>query len=273
MAKPIVNVKLLADLTQFSSQMQNVNRKMKDTSRRLKTVGTALSIGLTAPIVAFGVKSVRVFAEFNQEMAKVKAVSGATSQEFKALEQDAKKLGAATRFSSGEVAGLQLNFSKLGFNPQEILDATAATLDLSLATGEDLAESATVAASTLRGFGISAKETVRITDVMAKSFSSSALDLTKFSTAMGVLAPVAKTANVSLEDSVGMLSVLANAGVDASTAGTGLRNMFLDLADKGLTLDEALSQIQNSTNKNKTAMDLFGKRGATVANIIADNID
>lgn len=267
-----INIKFTADLKQFSSQMENVNRSLSKTGKSLQQTGANLTKGLTLPLLGFGAVAVAKFAEFEQEMAKVNAISGATSTQFQALTDNAKKLGETTRYTATEVANLQLNYSKLGFNPEQILAATEATLQLSLAAGEDLANSATVAASTLRGFGLEAEETQRVVDVMALSFSSSALNLEKFETAMAVLAPVAKTAGVSIEEATGLLSILVNAGVDASTAGTGLRNVFLDIADKGLTMDEALGQIQQSTNKNKTAMELFGKRGATVANILADNI-
>lgn len=267
-----VSIKFFADLKGFSGQMQNVNRQLASVSKDLQRTGATLTKGLTLPLLALGGLGVKTFADFEQEMAKVNAISGASASEFKTLEANARKLGETTRYTATQVAGLQLNYSKLGFNPGEILKVTEATLELSLATGEDLAESATVAASTLRGFGLDASQTQRVVDVMASSFSSSALNLEKFKTSMSVLAPVAKTANVSLEEATGLLSTLVNAGVDATTAGTGLRNVFLDIADKGLTMDEALSQIQNSTNKNKTAMELFGKRGATVANILADNV-
>ena len=268
-----INIKFLADLAGFSKQMQNVDRQLQQTGKKLQSTGKSLSIGLTAPIAAFGTLAVSAFANLEQELAKVRAVSGATDKQFAALEKNARMLGETTRFTATEVAGLQLNYSKLGFNPEEILEVTQATLELSLATGEDLAQSATVAASTLRGFGLDATETQRVVDVMAKSFSSSALDLMKFETAMAVVAPVAKTAGQSIEDTTGFLSVLVNAGIDASTAGTGLRNIFLDLAEKGITLEQALGSIVNSSNKNATALELFGKRGATVATVLADNFD
>lgn len=271
MASPIINIKFIADLKEFSSQMQNANRSIKSMSNSMKKTGASLTAGLTLPLVGLGALALKTFSDFEQEMAKVKAISGATSDEFKLLTENAKKLGATTKYTASEVAELQLNYSKLGFDPSEILQVTDATLALAAATGEDLADSATVAASTLRGFGLEASETTRVTDVMAKSFSSSALDLEKFKTSMAILAPVAKSANVSLEEATGYLSVLVNAGIDASTAGTGLRNIFLDIAESGMTLDEALYSIVNSTNQNATAMDLFGKRGATVASVLAEN--
>ena len=68
-----------------------------------------------------------------------------------------------------------------------------------------------------------------------------------------------------------MIGKLADAGIQAETAGTQLRNIFLELSKRGITLDEALTQIQQSTNKNATALQLFGKRAAPVAQILSEN--
>lgn len=266
-----ISIKFAADLTQFSSQMQNASRSINRVAGKLRQVGTGLTAGVTLPIVALGATATRVFVEFEQQMANVRAVSGATEQQFKRLTEQAKELGRTTVFTASDVASLQLNLSKLGFNTDEIEVSTESILKLAQATGEDLAESATVAASTIRGFGLSASETDRVVDIMAKGFSSSALDLNKFSVAMSALAPVAKNAGVEIERATALVGILANNGVDASTAGTALRNIFLKLAEKGLSFNAAMEQINSSSNKNAEALALFGTRGATVATILASS--
>lgn len=263
-------------LDDASKKLAGFEKKVKglaDVGDQLTGVGKKLSLGLSAPLIAIGGLGVKMFSDFSQEMAKVKAISGATEEEFKTLEKSAKELGNSTRFSSSEVAGLQLNLSKLGFNPTAINNATASILDLAVATGEDLAQSAEVAASTLQGFGLTSEETARVADVMAKSFSSSALDLGKFGNAMSNIAPVAKATGIGLEESTALLSILSNAGLEASVSGTSLRNIFLTLAKEGLTLDQALDQINASTDKTTAAMDMFGTLGATAAIILSDNVD
>jgi len=240
---------------------------------KLSSIGAKMSIGITAPLSILGGLAVKTFADFSQEMAKVKAISGATSHEFESLKKSAMDLGSATRFSASEVAGLQLNLSKLGFNTKAINDSTGAILNLALATGEDLAQSATVAASTIQGFGLATADAGRIADVMAKSFSSSALDLQKFKVAMATVAPVAKTANQSLEATTAALSILVNSGIEASTAGTALRNIFLKLAQSGVSMDAAFKDIRESSNKSAKAIEYFGIEGATAAVVLADNAD
>lgn len=209
--------------------------------------------------------------KFDQASANLASVLGVSREQMKGLTDDAMKYGSTTRFTAEEVANLQTEFAKLGFTQDEIKNVTEATLNLASATGTDLAESATVVGATVRGFGLSTEQTARVTDVMSKSFSSSSLDMQKFSTAMGNVAPVAKNAGLNIEETTALLGTLTDNGIDASTAGTGLRNVFLELTKQGLTFEQAMNMIQNSTDKNATALELFGKRGATIGTVLADN--
>ena len=171
MARKQINIRAGFDLAAFSESQQNLIRGLRKTASQFKQIGKEMSMSITAPLVAMGGLAVKTFAEFEQSMAKVNAVSGATATQFKALNKLAKDLGASTRFTATEVADLMLNYSKLGFSASEIEAMTGATLNLALATGEDLAKSAEVAGSTLRAFGLDADQMLRVTDVMAKSFS------------------------------------------------------------------------------------------------------
>ena len=254
--------KIGADFKQFRSAMENVEKSMVRAGKKMKNVGKSMTTSLTAPIALIGGLAIKTFADFEQEMAKVKAVSGATASEFDALSASAKSLGASTRFTASEVAALQLNYSKLGFAPEEINKVTAATLDLALATGEDLAQSALVAANTLRGLGLDASEMGRVTDVMAASFSSSGLDLEKFQESMKLVAPTARATGRSLEETTAMLSVLADNGISGSIAGTQLNRVFIDLNKKGLSLNDAMAKVAGSSNKLGEATKLVGDRGA-----------
>ena len=214
-----------------------------------------------------------IVRNFEQSQADLASVLGVNVDEMKALTEQARELGATTRFTAGEVASLQKEFAKLGFDQTEIQAMTEATLQLAAATGTELPRAAEVTGATLRGFGLDASETQRVVDVMAKSFSSSSLDMEKFATAMSSVAPVAKTAGLSVEKTTALLGTLTDRGLDASTAGTGLRNIFLELSKRGLSFEEAMLQINSATDKNAASLDLFGKRGATVGTILSETAE
>jgi len=224
--------------------------------------------GATVALYALGKATsfaIRVGKEFEQSMANVKAISGATGSEFSALEANARRLGASTKFTATEVAGLQTEFAKLGFTTTEINKVTKGTLALAAATGSDLATSAAVGGATLRGFGLDASETGRVTDVMAKSFSSSALDMQKFSDSMKYVAPVAKIAGFGIEGTTAMLGKLANAGIDGSMAGTALRKIFLELSNESSKLSKRLGGSVKSVDELIPALQKLNKEGVTTA--------
>ena len=166
-----INLRFFANIAPLVTGLNKAERALDQAGRKMQATGKKLTMQLTAPIAGMGAIAVNTFQAFELQMSKVKAVSGATAEEFQALEEDAKRLGASTIFSASQVAELQTEFAKLGFTAKEITQVTEATLALAQATDSDLARAAEVAGATLRGFGLDANETTRVTDVMAKSFS------------------------------------------------------------------------------------------------------
>jgi hypothetical protein len=272
MARKQINIRAGFDLAAFSTSSQNLERSLKQTAAKMKSIGTTMSMSITAPLVAMGGLAVKTFASFEQSMAKVNAVSGATGAEFQALNKLALDLGSTTRFTAAQVSDLMLNYSKLGFSAGEIEKITGATLNLALATGEDLAKSAEVAGSTLRAFNLDASEMLRVTDVMAKSFSSSALDLDRFSESMKYVAPVAAAAGISLEEASAMLAILANNGIKGSQAGTSLRRIITDLGSTGGNVAGAIEKLANKGLGLGNAMDEVGRTAQTALIVLGKGI-
>ena len=102
-----LNFRLTANIAPFRKGLNKAERAMDSMGRKMQQTGKNLSMKLTAPLAALGAVSFNVFKGFEAEMSKVKAVSGATAEEFKALSDNAKELGASTIFSASQVAQLQ----------------------------------------------------------------------------------------------------------------------------------------------------------------------
>jgi len=268
-----LNFRLTANIAPFRKGLNKAERSMDQLGRKMQQTGKNLSMKLTAPIAALGAVSFNVFKGFEAEMSKVKAVSGATAEEFKALSDNAKDLGASTMFTAREVASLQTEFAKLGFTATEITQVTESTLALAQASGSDLARAAEVAGSTLRAFGLDASQTGRVTDVMASSFSSSALDMEHFASSMSFVAPVAKSAGMSIEETSAMLAVLANAGIKGSKAGTALRRIISEIGTTGKPVAEALKDLATQGIGLADAKDEVGRSAQSALLILAEGVD
>ena len=244
-----------------------------------------MSSGVGAVVVAIGALVsgigglINKSRDFDKAFSNLAAVTGKSKDEIAALKENAKQLGATTAFTATQVLELSTEFAKLGFSTSEILNASKATLDLAAAAEVDLAEAATVAGSTLRGFGLESEETQRVVDVMAKSFTSSALDMDKFKESMKLVAPIAKTTKVSIEESAAALSILADRGVSGSMAGTQLRRVMSDLAQKTgkdfqTSLEITADRLANATStadKLAIAKELVGDRAKGSLIALAEN--
>lgn len=252
----------------------------------IRAMTTALlSSGVGAVVVAIGglvsgiSGLINKSKEFDQAFADLAAVTGRSREELVALKQNAIELGSTTAYTATEVLGLSQEYAKLGFSVSEIVNASEATLSLAAATGTDLAEAAAVAGATMRGFGLESTEMNRIVDVMAGSFTKSALDMEKFKESMKLVAPIAKTTKVSIEEATAALSILADRGVAGSMAGTNLRRIMSDLASKTgkdfatsleITADR-LDKASSTAEKLAIAKELVGDRAKGSLIALAEN--
>tara|TARA_R100000655_G_scaffold24338_2_gene48921 strand:+ start:771 stop:3347 length:2577 start_codon:yes stop_codon:yes gene_type:complete len=250
-------------VVQGDKQLDNLQKKTKST-----TIGFGkMAAGVLAAATAFRTvtnavgNALKSFRDFEFQMAKVKAITGANQTQFNMLTKSAQQLGRTTFFTATEVAKLQTNYGKLGFTTGEILKAQEATLALAVATDSDLARAAIVAGAAVRGFGLDAGETQRVTDVMAVSFTSSAMDIEKFQTSMTKVAPIAAAAGISIEATTAVMSKLTDTGIEASIAGTSLRNIFLKMQDSSSDLSKHLGFTVNSSEDLQKALLKLNKEG------------
>lgn len=245
----------------------------KLSNKSIKILGRSfnlLQVGITAAIASFAL-IIRKGAEFGKALSSLEAVSGATKVEMKALSNQAKELGASTAFTASEVVSLQTELAKLGRSAEQIQDSTPAILDLAASLEVGLADAAAFAGSTVNAFGLEAKDTQRVVDIMAESAASSAQDFSTLKESFTKAAPAASALGVSVERTSALLGILSNSGITGSEAGTALKNSFIELKKEGLTLEEGLSKIKNSSDKLGTAIELAGKRGGPALLILSKN--
>lgn len=190
---------------------------------------TSAVAGITTALGGLATAAVKIGMDFEAQMSRVKAISGATAEEFIKLNDLAVQLGADTAFSAKEAAEGMENLASAGFSVNEIIDAMPGMLDLAAASGEDLATSSDIAASTLRAFGLEASEASHVADVLAKNAGDTNAAVYDTGEAMKYVAPVASSLGLSLEEVTGAIGLMANAGIKGSQAGTTLRGALTRL--------------------------------------------
>lgn len=230
----------------LGKEFDKIDNKFKafDTvGAKFQSVGNNLTMGVTLPLLGVGVAASKVGMDFESQMSRVKAISGSTAEEFKKLNEQALELGASTAFSAKEAAEGMENLASAGFSVTEIMKAMPGMMDLAASSGEDLAVSADIAASTLRGFGLAADQAGHVADVLAKNASATNAAVADTGEAMKYVAPMAQAMGLSLEEVTAAIGEMANAGIKGSQAGTTLRGALSRLADPSKEAAGAMKEI------------------------------
>lgn len=210
---------------------------------------------LKSPLVAAGVTisagagiadTIHTYADFEAAMSEVKAISGATSEEFAQLTEKANQMGAVTKFTASESAEAFKYMAQAGWDAKEMMDGIEGLMALAAASGEDLGTTSDIVTDALTAFGMAAKDSGRFADVMAKAASATNTDVAKMGDTFKYVAPVAGALGYSIEDTAVAIGLMANSGIKASQAGTSLRSLLTNLTHPVGQAADAIDELKIS---------------------------
>ncbi len=257
-------VELTVDNSRLVRGLKAAQARLRAFSAGVRDLGAGLLKASALAAAPLAISS-RTFAGFSDQIAQVRAVTGAAGEEFMKLTAIAKELGRTTSFTAQQVAQGMTELGRAGYKPVQILAAIPDVLNLARGTATDLGRAAEIAAAAMRGFGLSALDTTRIADVLTATANNSAQTLEDLGEAMKYVAPLAMEAGSNIEDTAAALGVMANNGIKGSMAGTALARAYKNLATdkaqrmlRGLGV-EAVGQAGNLRKVADILSDL-GKR-------------
>lgn len=180
---------------------------------------------------SFGVaESVNSFQDFESMMSQVKAISGATGQEFDDLTTKAQEMGATTKFTATESAEAFNYMAMAGWKPQQMIDGISGIMSLAAASGEDLGTTSDIVTDALTAFGLQAGDAGHFADVLAQASANANTNVSMLGESFKYVAPVAGAMNYSVEDTSLALGLMANASIKGSMAGTALKTSLANMA-------------------------------------------
>lgn len=229
--------------TRFTGFARNNQRTVRGISGRWTNLFSGINLGgiaaATSVAAAFAAAT-KTFAETEQSLANVQAVTNATAAEFAQLEQAAQEAGATTRFSASESADALFFLASAGFDATQSIEALDGVLLLAGATGSDLSQTAQTVTAAISQFGLEADQSARVANVFAAANSNSQATLSRLQNALRQAGAISGQFDISLEETVGSLQALFNAGLEGEQAGTAVRNLLLDLSDSSSTAAQSL---------------------------------
>ena len=242
-----------AALTEMEAELKNVNAELarapfdEYAAKAEKVGGTLTSVGqkllpLSTSIAGLGVAAVKTTADFDSEMSKVSAISGATGTDLDKLRGKAREMGAKTKFSASEAAQGMQYMAMAGWKTQDMMDGLEGIMNLAAASGEDLASTSDIVTDALTAFGLSAKDSSHFSDILAAASSNANTNVSMMGETFKYAAPVLGSLGYTAEDAALAIGLMANAGIKSSQAGTSLRGAITNLAKPTDTVAAAMDK-------------------------------
>lgn len=258
-----------------------LNRGIDTTSKKMTnltsvTQGLGAAFGATFGVIGAGMlvkSSIGIIADFDEEIVNMAAIMGKTRDEAGGLEKEIRKVAESSRNTAGDVAKMATALFTLGKTESEVKVLLKPVNDLSIALRASADEAGELLIGTLNAFGKSSDSAQEYADIIAKTRTTTALDFQRMKDALSFVAPTAAALGLTLQKTNAILGTLSDNSIKASRAGRLLSSSFARLNANGMNLNQALDQIKTSSDKTKTATELFGTESFTLGLILANNIE
>ncbi len=245
---------------ELGDETERAGEQTKETNKDF-SVWKATLANLASTVIQKAISKVTEFAkeivglgkDFTATMSEVKAISGASDEDFQKLTDTAREFGSKTVFSATEAAEALKYMSLAGWDAEQSSAALGGVLDLAAASGEDLGTTSDIVTDAMTAFKMQADEAGHFADVLAVASSNANTNVSMLGESFKYCAPVAGSMGASVEDVSIALGLMANAGIKGSTAGNSLKNSLINLVkptDQQAIAMEKLGLITTKTVKN-----------------------
>ncbi|MET3477019.1 phage tail tape measure protein [Variovorax atrisoli] len=225
-----------------------------DASKVFDRLQARLAVFAAAVLGYFGIQAfvgwVKGGADLEQALSRVQAATGATATEMRALRKAAQEAAADARygFTELEAAGALENLAKAGLSVKDAIGTLPSAMQLARAGDVELATSAEYLTKIVNGLGLSFADSGRVADVLAKGANATNTSVSGLAQALSYAAPLANTLGLSLESTVAIIGKFADAGIDASRAGTALNSILAQFSDPASKFRTELAAAGITTN-------------------------
>lgn len=194
-------------------------------------------------VISLGKQVFQIGMDFEAQMSRVSAISGATGGELAKLSDKAKQMGESTIFSATESAQAFEYMAMAGWKTEDMLDGIEGIMNLAAASGENLATVSDIVTDALTAMGYSAKDAGKFADVMAAASSNANTNVSLMGETFKYAASVAGAMGYSMEDVSVAIGLMANSGIKGAQAGTSLRSILTNLASPTTAMSKAMEKL------------------------------
>lgn len=290
--------KAVGDFTKNVGNYPTIGKLSASIKDLFGAFGLVAGVGAVATVLKGAYKTVK---EFNQSIADLRAITGASGKDLEFFKKQAIDLGRETK---GGAKAVVEAYKLIASAKPELLDnasalnsVTKAAITLSQASGLELPDAATRLTDAMNQMGADASQASEFIDKLANGAKYGAAEIPDITDALLKFGTQAKSSNISIAESTALIELLAEKGLKGAEAGTKLRNVLLKLSapdalpveaqqylekmgismetlkDKSLPVQERLEALKPILENDAAAVKVFGAENVVAAKSVLENTD
>ena len=243
-------IRLMADTASYEAAMTRAGSTAKTVASGMENTGrksALITSGLTAAglaAAAFGVASIKMAADFDQQMSTVQANTGATSAQMDQLRAAAIEAGASTVYSASDSADAINDLGKAGMSVTDILNGgLSGALNLAASDGMAVGDAAEYMANALSMFHLKGSQASQVADTLAAGAGKAVGNVSDFGEALNNCGAQANSFGMNVQETTGVLALFAQNGTIGAEAGTQLNSMLMKLAAPSTEASNTMKEL------------------------------
>lgn len=241
----------------FAESLKKMGESLKGIGEKMTSAGKSLA-PLSTALAGIGAISIKTAADFEAQMSKVQAISGASAGDMDKLSASAKEWGANSKFSATEAGQAFEYMGMAGWKADQMIAGIPGILNLAAASGEDLGRTSDIVTDALSAFGLTASDSAHFADVLAAASTNANTTVSMLGESFKYAAPIAGALGFSVEDTTEALGLMANSGIKASNAGTAMRSIMNALSKDVKLSSSAFGEMTIATQNSDGTMRSLG---------------
>ena len=251
----------------FSNVINNIAKSFRTYASYM--ISSSVLRGFTEGIK----KATNVIMEHDQSLYDLKAILGATSTEIKLMDDLMRNLATSSRYSIGDISDGMKEFGQAGFDATESMQGMPAVMNLATGTMEGLKTSTELVSTAVTVFGLDMQNAAMVSDIFANAVTKSRSTVAKLNTSFNYIGPVAEQAGLSIRDTAAATMLMYNAGLRASTVGTGFANMLTALMKPTEGFKKAIAEAGYNVDDFNPRMNSFETILSRLPNVVKNSED
>lgn len=242
-----LEVIISANPRQLTAGLKTAQARLKNFSSRMSSLGSSLQTRLALPLAAAGGTAIKMAADFDKSMTKIKTLVGVAASDVDGMTGSIKQMATEAGVSSGEAAEAMFFITSAGLRGA---DAMAVLEQATKASAIGLGDTATIAdlaTSALNAYGMENLSATDATDILTASVREGKLEASELSSVMGQVLPIASNMGVKLEEVGAAFAAMSRTGTPAAQAATQLNSILMAIMKPTTQSAEAMEKLRLSS--------------------------